>query len=111
MSAAEGLRAETKKWWREVTREYELEASHLKLLVLECRAWDRAAEARTALAKHWLTFREQHGILRPRPEVVIERTSAILFSRLLRELRFDAAAPTLDLERVPRNSSVAARRQ
>jgi phage terminase small subunit len=103
-----GLRIETQGWWREITHTFVLESSHLKLLTLACRAWDRASTAREAIAKHGLSFTDKHGVARPRPEVVIERNSSILFARLVRELRLsDTPEPDEPL----RNSIVASRRK
>lgn len=104
-----GLQPETEIWWREVVREYVLEPSHLKLLTLACRAWDRQLEARAALKKNGLTFADRHGVLRSRPEIVIERNASVLFSRLLRELRLDAAPDEAE-QRIPRNAVQQQRR-
>jgi len=101
-----GLRSETAEWWREITRDYVLETTHLKLLTLACRAWDRVSTAREALAKHGLSFEDKHGVARPRPEVAIERNSAILFARLVRELRL-SDTPEPD---EPIRNSMSARR-
>ena len=78
-----------KKWWREVTAEYELEPHQRKLLQAAAEAWDRLQQARSALAKHGLTYEDRLGNPRARPEVAIERDARIAFGRLVRQLRFD----------------------
>jgi|SRR5690242_20614115 len=94
------LSKESAKWWSEVVAEYEMASHHLRLLTLAARAWDRAESAREALRNNGLTYRDRHGVLRPRPEAVIERQAMVAFARLLRELRLDGA-PEPDV-RLPR---------
>ena len=91
--APEHLRAPTKKWWRSVVADYELEPHHVRLLTLAAEAWDRGQQAREALAKCGLTFVDRFDQPRSRPEVMIERDSRISFARLLRELDLDVEAP------------------
>src|SRR6266478_1686476 len=95
---------ETSAWWSEIVNEYVLESSHLRLLTMACRAWDRAEAARVVVRKYGLTFKDAHGVIRPRPEIGIERNSAILFARLLRELRLTNTQPDDD-GRIPRNEA------
>lgn len=87
------LRSDTRRWWKEIVAGYELESSHLRILTLAGRAWDRGEQARQVLRSGGLSFVDDHGVRRPRPEVAIERNAAILFSRLVRELRLDVAPP------------------
>jgi phage terminase small subunit len=68
---------------------FELEQHHLRLLQLAAEAWDRAEQAREALAEHGLTFDDRFGAPHARPEVAVERDSRIAFTRLLRELDLD----------------------
>src|SRR2546427_12831497 len=83
------LRAATRAWWADVFASYELEEHHVRLLTLAGEALDRGVQAREALAKHGLTYRDRFGTPRPRPEVAIVRDSAVVFARLVRELRLD----------------------
>jgi P27 family predicted phage terminase small subunit len=85
------LRAATRRWWSEIVAEYALEPHHLRLLTLAGEAWDRAQQARGALARHGLTYTDRHKAPRPRPEVSIERDSRIAFARMVRELGLDRA--------------------
>lgn len=87
------LRLDTRRWWKEIVEGYELESSHLRLLTLCARAWDRGEQARQVLRTAGLTFVDGHGVRRARPEVIIERNAWIAFSRLLRELRLDVSPP------------------
>jgi phage terminase small subunit len=77
-----------------VVKTYSLEPHHLHLLALACRAWDRAEQARQALAEAGtLTFQDDRGMVRARPEVAIERDARTGFARLLRELDLDTEVP------------------
>ena len=87
------LKPATRKWWTSVVRMYELEAHHIRLLTLAGEAWDRCEAARTAIAKHGLTYRDRFGQPKARPEVAIERDSRIGFARMLRELDLDVESP------------------
>jgi len=88
------LSASASAWWREVTAEYVLEPHHLRLLQSACECWDRAQEARSALAAHGaLTYTDERGKISAHPCVQIERDNRTLFARLLRELYLDAAGP------------------
>jgi phage terminase small subunit len=87
------LRVATKKWWLSVVTEYFLEEHHVKILTLAAETWDRAQQAREALAASGLTYEDRFGCPRSRPEVAIERDSRIAFARLVRELNLDINPP------------------
>ncbi len=93
IKAPKYLRAATQRWFQQVVTEYALEPHHIRLLILASETWDRACQAREALAKHGLTFADKNGNPRARPEVAIERDSRIAFARLLRELALDVEPP------------------
>jgi phage terminase small subunit len=82
-----------KAWWADVMDGYDLDTHHLHLLEAACGAWDRMVEARTAVAEHGLTYSDDKGMVRARPEVGIERDARIAFARLVRELDLDEAPP------------------
>ena len=73
--------------------EFELEAHHIRLLNLACEAYDAAQEARAVLQAEGKVFVDRFGQPKPRPEVAIQRDSAISFARLLRELDLDINVP------------------
>ena len=93
MTAPKHLAPDTRKWWRSVTESYELEPHHVRLLTLASQAWDRAEEAREALAESGIVYEDRFGQPRARPEVGIERDNRLAFARLLRELDLDVAPP------------------
>src|SRR5689334_16685248 len=88
------LSESTVAWWRAVVRDYDLEPHHLRLLQAACEAWDRYQQARMALAEHGLTFTDEKGMVRARPEAAIERDARTAFARLLRELDLDVEPPS-----------------
>src|SRR5262245_49352482 len=87
------LRPKTRQWWTSVMETYEMEPHHEKTLTLAAEALDRAIAAREAIDTYGITYVDRHGTPKARPEVAIERDSKIVYSRLLRELRLDHAAP------------------
>ena len=87
------LTPETAAWWRTVMEEFELEEHHIRLLTLACEAFDAAQEARKVLQNEGKVFVDRFGQPKPRPEVAIQRDSAISFARLLRELDLDVNMP------------------
>jgi P27 family predicted phage terminase small subunit len=95
------LSAEAKDWWKSVTSEYLLEAHHLKLLQAGAEAWDRCQMARRALAKHGLTYVDERGMVRSRPEIGIERDSRLAFVRIVRELDLDSEPAREERSRPP----------
>jgi phage terminase small subunit len=88
--APQHLRERTRAWFRSVVTTFELEDHHIRLLTLACEAWDRAGQAREALAVHGLVCVDRYGTPKARPEVAIERDSRTAFARMLRELDLDA---------------------
>jgi phage terminase small subunit len=62
-------------------------------LQLACEAWDRAQEARAAIALEGLTINTPKGGMRPHPAIKIENDSQIRFARFVRELDLDTEPP------------------
>jgi len=91
--APQHLSAETRDWWDMVLSEHELEAHQLRSLQLCCEAWDRKEQARLALKQHGLTFTDDRGMIRARPETTIERNCMIAFMRGVRELGLKIEPP------------------
>jgi phage terminase small subunit len=87
------LRPATRKWWKSVCADYELEQHHIRILTLAAEAWDRAEMAREALAQHGMVFADRFGQPHARPEIAIERDSRIGFCRCVRELGLEVGDP------------------
>src|SRR4051794_3028116 len=94
MNIPKHLRPPTKAWFKHVSENYDLEQHHFRLLQLAGEAWDRAEQAREAIAANGLTFVDRFGSPRARPEVAMERDARIAFARLIRELDLDVEPPT-----------------
>src|SRR5437764_8388223 len=94
ISPPKHLRGETAAWFTSVTKEYELDSHHIRLLTKACEAWDRSEQAREIIATHGLTYTDRFDCPRSRPEVAIERDSRLAFARLIRELGLDVASPS-----------------
>ena len=100
------LSTESKKFWKKVVAEFDLEHHHLSLLRLAAEAWDTGQMARSALVEaKSLTYKDRHGCPKPRPEVAIERDARTGFARMLRELNLDIEPPSDS--RMPRGSRYA----
>jgi hypothetical protein len=56
-------------------------------------SWNRKEQARLALAQFGLTYLDAKGMVRARPEIMIERDSRIAFLRAMRELDLEKAPP------------------
>jgi len=87
--APQHLRPATRRWWRSVVADFDLDLHHLRLLQLACESWDRCEQAREILAVKGLTFDDRFGCPRARPEVAVERDTRLAFARLIRELDLD----------------------
>jgi P27 family predicted phage terminase small subunit len=83
----------TKQWWAAIVSEHQLGEHELRVLTIACEAFDRREQAREALNKHGLSYTDDKGMVRARPEVAIERDSAIRFLRAMRELNLNAEPP------------------
>jgi hypothetical protein len=88
------LSPDTGRWWSTVMTEYALEPHHIRLLTLAAEAFDSAADAREVLQREGKVYIDRFDQPKPRPEVAIQRDSAIGFARMLRELDLDVAGPT-----------------
>ena len=95
------LRPETRAWYLHVVSDWELQDHHERLLLIAAEAWDRALEAREALAAHGLTFNDRFGAPHARPEVKVERDARITFMRTLREMDLDVPPPAAPSGRRP----------
>jgi phage terminase small subunit len=103
------LEPATKKWWRSVIDDFDLEPHHQRLLQLAAEAWDSAQAARAVIQTEGMTYLDRFGCPKPRPEVAIERDSRIGFARLLRELALDGVDGP-EAPRAPRTSDYGTRR-
>jgi len=92
--APKHLRAAGKRLFERTAETYLLEDEHHRaVLVLACEMRDRSELARAVVEKEGLTYVDKAGLIRPRPEVQVQRESATLCLRALRELGLDVREP------------------
>ncbi len=90
------------EWLRRTAAEFVFEtAGEWKLAVLAACTLDRLAEARRAIDEHGLLVRSAAGTLKPNPASNLERDNAVLYCRLVRELRLNQPADD-ESNRIPR---------
>lgn len=103
------LRAETRKWLRQILADFDLESHHFRILIRTAEAWDRGEQARELLAEHGLTVTDRYGTPKAHPAVQIERDSRLHFFRGIRELALDGV-DTPEGPRPPRTADYGSRR-
>jgi phage terminase small subunit len=87
------LQPATQAWWTSIVTDYELEQYQLHTLQAAGEAWDLYQLARAELAVHGLTYTDDKGMIRPRPEAAIARDARTSFLRAVRELKLDVEPP------------------
>jgi P27 family predicted phage terminase small subunit len=79
-----------KEFFCAVVQEYEMHPHHRKLLEQACFAWQRHAEALALVAAEGLVLTDtRNGRQYAHPAFNVQRDSAVLFSRLVREMGLD----------------------
>jgi len=92
-TAPSHLSAEMRDFWTATLTEHTIDAHRLGTLQVCCEAWDRCQQARRELSKSGLSYTDEKGMIRARPEVAIERDSRVAYLRALRELDIDTEPP------------------
>jgi P27 family predicted phage terminase small subunit len=87
--APSGLGKEGKKFWKQLSGEYDFETHHLKILENACHCLDRIEQAKEQIEKDGLYVPDRYGALKEHPAGKTERDNRALFARLLRELGLD----------------------
>src|SRR5258705_13310070 len=98
------LQAKTKEWWKLIAHEFQLEKYQYAVLQSAAESWDTYQYARTELTKHGLTFTDNKGMVRARPEAAIARDARTSFLRALRELRLNVDPPMSVGDRILKNN-------
>jgi phage terminase small subunit len=101
-----GLRAATKRWYLDVSRDWQLEPHHLRLLALAAQSWDEAQSAAELVRRDGLLVTMPSGAQRPHPAVRIGSEAKSLFAKLIRELDLDLEPPA-EARRPPALRSIA----
>ena len=87
------LSAESRKLWRSVLADYDLERRHEAALLTALEALGRMRQAQALLDTDGLTTTDRYGGAKAHPAVTIERDSRTAFLRAMRELGLDLEAP------------------
>ena len=90
--APKHLSREARAWWESIIEAYMIEQHHLRVLLVAAEALDRREEARAALKKYGMVYEDDRGMIRPRPEVGIEKECTTSFLRALRALKLEGEA-------------------
>ena len=86
------LSVATKRWWRIILDEYELNAADLRTLQLAAEAFDRSQQARQILKDEGITYEDRFGNPKKHPAVSVEENARLAYIRAVRELGLDGAA-------------------
>ena len=89
----------SKGFWRVVTKGWELEPHHIRLLQIACESWDRAIEARETVTGSKPYFTDRNLNIKAHPGIAVEQTARKQFIAALREIGLDVKAP--DSPRAP----------
>ena len=88
------LQAAGQRLFRATAEAFVIEDEHHRVtLLLACEHRDRAEAARVVVERDGMTYADTRGVVRPRPEVLIQKESTIVCARLLRELGLDVHEP------------------
>lgn len=98
--APKHLSVASKRLWRGVVADYELDPHHLEVLRLALEARDRCEEARQILEVEGVTYVDRFGAPRKHPAVAIEENARLQCIRAWREL--DLEGEPLPDPRLPR---------
>ena len=87
--APKHLSSTSKKWWRQVMSDFDLESHHVLLLTSATELLDRGQDARRLVEAEGAVIPDRFGAPREHPAAKLERDSKIAFTRILRELGLD----------------------
>lgn len=91
-----GLRAAGKRFWTEMTAEYDFEPAELQLLALLCEQLDvQAAASRTLRAEGLTITNERTGNIKPHPALAISREATRVIASLVKALQLPEDQPKL----------------
>ena len=89
--APKELSESSKKLWRSIVYEWDLEDFHEKTLLQALLCLDRADEAKAILDVEGLSVTDRFGQTKEHPLCSVERMGRLAYARLLREIGLDLA--------------------
>lgn len=96
VKAPKHLSKSSRDFFNNVSKNFELEDHHIKILMLACECLDRIKEARLQIEKDGAYHTDRFGQPKSHPALQIEKDNKIIFDRLIRELNLDIE-PTKEL--------------
>lgn len=87
------LSTSTKRWWKVIVSQYELDGSALKLLTMAAECWDRSEQCRVIIEREGPIFTDALGNPRKHPGINIELDAKINFARLVKQLGLPTEEP------------------
>ncbi len=88
------LSTRSRRFWRSVVGQYELQPHELELLRRACEASDQADRAHEILAAEGLTFMDRYGQAKAHPAAGLEIQNRAAEAKLLAQLGFKEAPST-----------------
>jgi phage terminase small subunit len=83
------LSADSKKLWRSITEDYDIDQAAAMILTATLEARDRKEQARATLAVEGTVQVDRFQQRKPHPSVAIERDASLMMMRGFRLLGFD----------------------
>lgn len=94
------LSRSSSSWAESVLDDFDASDSQLRLVIAAAEAWDRAAQARRAIARDGAYVDDRYGSPKAHPAIAVERDSRAAFARVVGQLGLDATeedpAPSRD---------------
>ncbi len=95
------LSKKSQEFFNETAGNYDLEAHHIKTLILACECLDLIEKARKEVEKTGAFYPDRFGHTKSNPALNVIRDQKTLFARLIRELALDLE-PSKEPGRPPR---------
>jgi P27 family predicted phage terminase small subunit len=100
-----------RSFWRAVTRAFELDPQHFKILQIACEAWDVAAQATATLLVENNYFTDKHGIRKAHPAINVRTQANKQFIASMRELGLDTPSEAPREPHLPRYQPISRDRE
>ena len=93
MKPPKHLSKPSKKFFKKIFEEYELEDHHIKLLILACESLDKITKARKSIDKTSLIYTDRFGRPKIHPLAKIEIDNKAIFIKLIKAMELGVELP------------------